>query len=155
MSIETKMAWRNIWRNPRRTVLTVSAITFASVLLVFMLSFQFGSYETMINTSVKISTGHLQVQAQKYQEKKSIRFVIPEPQTVAEIVDQIPEVDTDKFPVRLDFNFDYTQGPTVYTSTAKLVGKIGESSNDLCLGETTFTFKTGGGRIRGVVVPNS
>jgi cell division protein FtsX len=73
------MAWRNIWRNPRRTVLTVCAIAFASVLLVFMLSFQFGSYETMINTSVKISTGHLQVQAEKYREKKRIRHVIPDP----------------------------------------------------------------------------
>ena len=86
------MAWRNIWRNPRRTILTVCAITFASVLLVFMLSFQFGSYETMINTSVKISTGHLQVQAEKYQEKKSIRFVISEPRTIADILDRIPEV---------------------------------------------------------------
>ncbi|MGW8300537.1 MAG: ABC transporter permease [Desulfobacterales bacterium] len=92
MSIETKMAWRNIWRNPRRTILTVCAITFATVLLVFMLSFQFGSYETMINTSVKISTGHLQVQAEKYQEKKSIRFVIPDPRAIGDIVDQIPEV---------------------------------------------------------------
>jgi ABC-type lipoprotein release transport system permease subunit len=86
------MAWRNIWRNPRRTILTICAIIFASVLLVFMLSFQFGSYETMINTSVKISTGHLQVQAEKYYEKKSIRFVIPEPQAIADIVNQIPEV---------------------------------------------------------------
>ena len=86
------MAWRNIWRNPRRTILTVCAITFATVLLVFMLSFQFGSYETMINTSVKISTGHLQVQAEKYQEKKSIRYVIPDPRAIADIVDQIPEV---------------------------------------------------------------
>jgi ABC-type lipoprotein release transport system permease subunit len=86
------MAWRNIWRNPRRTLLTVGAITFASVLLVFMLSFQFGSYETMINTAVKISTGHLQVQAEKYQEKKSIRWVIPQPQAVAKVVDQIPQV---------------------------------------------------------------
>ena len=92
MSIESKMAWRNIWRNPRRTVLTICAITFASLLLVFMLSFQFGSYETMINTSVKISTGHLQIQAEKYQEKKSIRYVIPDPQKVAGIVDTIPEV---------------------------------------------------------------
>jgi ABC-type lipoprotein release transport system permease subunit len=86
------MAWRNIWRNPRRTLLTVGAITFASVLLVFMLSFQFGSYETMINTAVKISTGHLQVQAEKYQEKKSIRWVIPQPQAEAKVVDQIPQV---------------------------------------------------------------
>jgi len=92
LSIETKMAWRNIWRNPRRTFLTICAITFAAVLLVFMLSLQFGSYETMINTSVKISTGHLQVQAEKYHQKKSIRFVIPEPQKIADILDQIPEV---------------------------------------------------------------
>ena len=97
MSIETKMAWRNIWRNPRRTILTVCAVTFASVLLVFMLSFQFGSYETMINTSVKISTGHLQVQAEKYQEKKSIRFVIPEPRVIADIVEHIPEVEAYTF----------------------------------------------------------
>jgi ABC-type lipoprotein release transport system permease subunit len=86
------MAWRNIWRNPRRTILTVCAITFASVLLVFMLSFQFGSYETMINTSVKISTGHLQIQAENYQEKKNIRFVISNPQTIADMVTKIPEV---------------------------------------------------------------
>ena len=92
MSIETKMAWRNIWRNPRRTILTVCAITFASVLLVFMLSFQFGSYETMINTSVKISTGHLQILAENYQEKKNIRFVISDPQAIADRVAKIPEV---------------------------------------------------------------
>ena len=92
MSIETQMAWRNIWRNPRRSILTVCAITFASVLLVFMLSFQFGSYETMINTSVKISTGHLQIQAEKYLEKKSIRYVIPDPDKITAILNNIPEV---------------------------------------------------------------
>jgi len=86
------MAWRNIWRNPRRTILTVCAITFASVLLVFMLSFQFGRYETMINTSVKISTGHLQIQAEKYLEKKSIRYVIPDPDKITAILNTIPEV---------------------------------------------------------------
>jgi len=97
LSIETKMAWRNIWRNPRRTILTVCAITFASVLLVFMLSFQFGSYETMINTSVKISTGHVQIQAENYQEKKNIRFVISDPQKIADMVTKIPEVDAYTF----------------------------------------------------------
>jgi ABC-type lipoprotein release transport system permease subunit len=86
------MAWRNIWRNPRRSILTVCAITFASVLLVFMLSFQFGSYETMINTSVKISTGHLQVQAEKYLEKKSIRYTIPDPDIITAVLNVIPDV---------------------------------------------------------------
>ena len=92
MSIDAKMAWRNIWRNPRRTILTIGAIAFASLLLVFMLSFQFGSYETMINTSVKIQTGHLQIQALDYQEKKNIRLVVPEPAKIAEILQTIPHI---------------------------------------------------------------
>jgi ABC-type lipoprotein release transport system permease subunit len=88
------MAWRNIWRNPRRTIITVSAIMFASLLLVFMLSFQFGSYETMINTSVKISTGHLQVQADEYQDKKSIRLVVPDPEAIVKRIENIDRVES-------------------------------------------------------------
>ena len=97
MSVDAKMAWRNIWRNPRRTIITVCAIAFASLLLVFMLSFQFGSYETMINTSVKIQTGHLQVQAEEYQEKKNIRQVVPNPTAVAAILDKTPNVEAYSF----------------------------------------------------------
>ncbi len=97
MSIDAKMAWRNIWRNPRRTIITVCAIAFASLLLVFMLSFQFGSYETMINTSVKIQTGHLQVQAEEYQEKKNIRQVVSNPSAVAAILDKTSNVEAYSF----------------------------------------------------------
>jgi len=87
------MAWRNIWRNPRRTILTISAIAFASLLLIFMLSFQFGSYHTMINASVKINTGHIQVQAQDYHDKQSIHLVVPDPTAIGNIFGKIPEVD--------------------------------------------------------------
>jgi len=92
MSIDIKMAWRNIWRNPRRSILTISAIAFASVLLVFMLSWQFGSYDTMINSAVKIHTGHLQVQARGYNDKKSIRLVVSDPAAVGNVLDDTPEV---------------------------------------------------------------
>ena len=86
------MAWRNVWRNPRRSLLTMAAIAFATLLLVFMLSMQFGSYETMINSAVKIQTGHLQVQAQTYQEKRDIRLVVPDPEPIAKILEKIPQV---------------------------------------------------------------
>lgn len=97
MSIDIKMAWRNIWRNTRRTVLTICAIAFASLLLVFMLSFQFGSYETMINTSVKIQTGHLQIQAKEYQEKKDIRLVVASPAKLVPILESVPQVQSYTF----------------------------------------------------------
>jgi len=92
MSIDVKMAWRNIWRNPRRSILTISAIAFASLLLVFMLSWQFGSYETMIDSAIKIHTGHLQVQAKGYNDKKSIRMVVPDPASIGNILNKIPNV---------------------------------------------------------------
>lgn len=93
MSIDIKMAWRNVWRNRRRTVLTIAAIAFASMLLVFMLSFQFGSYEVMINTAVKIHTGHLQVQAEGYNEKKEVRLVVPDPAAVGSLLNKTRGVE--------------------------------------------------------------
>ena len=97
MSIELKMAWRNIWRNPRRTLLTIAAIAFASMILVFMLSFQLGCYETMINTSVKISTGHLQIQAKGYLKDKKMRLVIKNPDKIAKFLDTVKGIDTYTF----------------------------------------------------------
>jgi putative ABC transport system permease protein len=96
-SIDIKMAWRNIWRNPRRSILTIAAIAFATLLLVFMLSWQFGSYDTMINSAVKIHTGHLQVQAEGYNDKRSIRLVVPEPAAVDSILEKTPGVAAHTF----------------------------------------------------------
>jgi len=92
LSVDVKMAWRNIWRNPRRSVLTILAIAFASTLLVFMLSWQFGSYDTMINASVKIHTGHLQIQAKGYMDKRSMRLVVDDPAAVGAVLNKIPGV---------------------------------------------------------------
>jgi putative ABC transport system permease protein len=91
------MAWRNIWRNPRRTLLTISAIAFAGALLVFSLSFQFGSYDAMINTAVMIHTGHLQIQANGYNEKRDMRQVISDPETVGAMLSRIPQVTSYTF----------------------------------------------------------
>jgi len=93
VSIESKMAWRNIWRNPRRSLLTILAIVFATMLLVFMLSFQFGSYDTMINTAVKIHTGHVQVQAEGYRDKMDTRLVVPDPGAVGDVIKDISEIE--------------------------------------------------------------
>ena len=43
MNVTWRLAWRNLWRHGRRTWLTVGAMVFCNALLVFMISFQFGT----------------------------------------------------------------------------------------------------------------
>ncbi len=66
------LAWRNIWRNKRRTIITLSSIGFAVFFACFMQSMQLGSYENMIDNTVRFSTGHLQIHAYGYWDDKSI-----------------------------------------------------------------------------------
>lgn len=70
----------------------MAAIAFATILLIFMLSLQFGNYATLIDSAVKVRTGHIQVQAEGYSERRDIRLVVSEPERVADIVDSLPGV---------------------------------------------------------------
>ena len=67
-----KLAWRNIWRNRKRTWITASSIGFAVFFAVFMQSMQLGSYERMIDNSVRFYTGHLSIHQAEYWEEKII-----------------------------------------------------------------------------------
>ena len=76
--LSLRMAWRNLWRHSRRTWLTATAMIFSNVLLVFMISLQFGSYEMMINNTLRSFSGHLQVQADGYNDNPKMRSSVPD-----------------------------------------------------------------------------
>lgn len=73
------LAWRNIWRQPIRTGLSMLGMGLTSMLLVFMLSFQFGSYDTMKSSMLKISEGFGQFQIKGYKNDPEIFKVIKDP----------------------------------------------------------------------------
>jgi putative ABC transport system permease protein len=77
VSLSLRMAWRNLWRHKRRTWLTTTAMIFSNVLLVFMISLQFGSYDMMINNTLQAFSGHIQVQREGYNDNPKIRTSIP------------------------------------------------------------------------------
>jgi len=66
------LAWRNLWRNRRRTLITLASVFMAVVLAIAIRSLQKGAYSNMIGNAVRFSTGYLQVQAKGYWEDKSI-----------------------------------------------------------------------------------
>jgi len=70
------MAWRNLWRRGRRTWLTVGAMVFSNILLVFSMSLQFGSYDMMIDNSLQAYTGHLQLQHPRYLDEPRMRYAL-------------------------------------------------------------------------------
>ena len=77
MNIVFRLAWRNLWRHPRRTWLTTGAMVFSNILLVFMISLQFGMYGMMIDNALQIFTGHVQVQAAGYNDDQKMRQIVP------------------------------------------------------------------------------
>ncbi len=72
MTISLRLAWRNLWRHRRRTWLTTGAMIFSNVLLVFLITWQFAMYDLMINNSLRLLTGHFQIQHPEYLEKPRI-----------------------------------------------------------------------------------
>lgn len=86
------LAWRNIWRQPTRTLLSVLGMAFASVLLVFMLSFQFGSYDTMKSSMLQISDGFGQFQPIGYKDDPEISKKIADPAALMADLAPFPEI---------------------------------------------------------------
>jgi len=66
------LAWRNLWRNKRRTLIASASVFFAVFFALAMRSMQEGSYDYMIDASVSMYTGYIQVHANDYWEKRSI-----------------------------------------------------------------------------------
>lgn len=61
-----RLAWKNLWRNTHRTLITVSAIFFAVILSVTASSLQDGVFDNFIKNMVGYYTGYIQVHLKGY-----------------------------------------------------------------------------------------
>lgn len=86
------LAWRNLWRRPQRTVLSVLAIALVCALLVFMLSFQQGVYAQMKETTLRIFDGYAQLQPVGYADDPTLEHALVHPGALARLAAAIPGV---------------------------------------------------------------
>ena len=94
MTTNWRFAWRNIWRHPRRTILTMLAIAFGAALLVFSIGFQLGQYDLMIKGSVSIYEGLIQVQKKGYLDEPKMRNSIEDIQSLAKQLRNKTSIDS-------------------------------------------------------------
>ena len=86
-----KIAWRSLWRNRRRTILTMASVVLSISLALFMRSMQFGSYEQMIQAGVN-QVGNLQVHDTGYWENQSLDRAFFAPKGMEKTLDSIPGI---------------------------------------------------------------
>ena len=95
-----QLAWRNIWRNRRRTLITVASVLFAVLFSTLMESVQKGAWGYMIGNVVNFYTGYVQVHRSGYQAEQSLDLAfLPEAAVAAQgekagVKDVLPRLES-------------------------------------------------------------
>lgn len=76
MLLLIKLAWRNLWRNKRRTILTVTSVSLGLALLLISLGIGDGSHKQMVESAVRMGSGHVLIQAEEYQESNEFKLTL-------------------------------------------------------------------------------
>ncbi len=81
------MAWRNIWRNPRRTIVILTAIVIGVWCMVFLGALMRGMTAEMINNGISTLTGHIQIHHKGYNSDPVIENSMSDPGQVIKVLD--------------------------------------------------------------------
>ncbi len=90
-----KLAFRNLMRNRRRSILSALAVSMGLALLLLIASVLNGEMQGSINTTIRLVSGHLQVRAASYVEaKSSLKWedLVANPDQLAAQIQAIPQV---------------------------------------------------------------
>jgi len=92
MRLYAAIAWRNLWRNKRRSIIAMSSVVFAVVIALATRSMQLGFYDRTIDNLVSFETGYLQVHARGFQDEQNLDHSFVRSDAVAALVGRTPHV---------------------------------------------------------------
>ncbi len=84
-----KMAWRNLWRSRRRSLVTIAAMTFALWVELLYSGLITGFMSGMERDVLDLEVGDLQIHAEGYRERPSIYSAIEDPEALLGRLDEI------------------------------------------------------------------
>lgn len=82
VKVSSTMAWRNLWRNYRRTLIMLLAIAVGVWAMIFLTAILRGMVDDMVKQGIRALPGHVQVHAQGYRDDPSVNHGLPAPDNV-------------------------------------------------------------------------
>ena len=81
-----QLAWRNLWRNLRRTLITLTALALGVTGIVALQSYRESAFAQMLESITTQLVGHIQIHGRGYQQAPEIDNVVADPITVTATV---------------------------------------------------------------------
>jgi len=93
MNIILKIAWRNVWRNPRRSWVLMTSIAVGVVGYLGTSAFSRGFLNQMVDSAINLRGGHIMISAAGFHENPNIHSYIRHPDEIDAILSKIPNID--------------------------------------------------------------
>jgi len=78
-AVVARLAWRNLWRNYRRTTIMLAAITVGVWAMVFMTALMRGMVDEMVRDGIRALPGHVQLHAPRFRDDPTVANLIDPP----------------------------------------------------------------------------
>lgn len=87
-----QMAWRNVWRYRRRSLLTVLTIALGLTFNILMRGIGDGFHEQMVDNSVRAGIGHIEIHRSGYQHDPALSKTLPDLPLLERVVPRTPHL---------------------------------------------------------------
>ncbi len=81
-----KIAWRNLWRNKRRSIIVLASIIVGVASLFLYSTISDGFAMQMLENQISFHTSHIQIHKKGYENNKNVHKVIPNPEKVENVL---------------------------------------------------------------------
>lgn len=83
-----RIAWRNLWRNRRRTVITIAAVSLNTMILITTYSLMDGLLDQTVWNATQLMTGEAQLHAPGYLADRSFYKTLGDPEAILQALDE-------------------------------------------------------------------
>jgi ABC-type lipoprotein release transport system permease subunit len=94
MQLFSRIAWRNVMRNRRRTLITLAAISSGLAAIILFFGLSNGFHDQWITNSVRVYTGHIVIFAEEYRDERNLNRKIENSDDLIIWLDGMPGVET-------------------------------------------------------------